>query len=54
MTRIRCAIVVALVLLLPLLTKVLRRGRSDGRPHDGSSSQEPELAILHSTHEGRL
>ena len=45
--------VVALVLLLPLILKLVGRGRADGGP-DGPASEDPELAILHSSHEGRL
>jgi putative tricarboxylic transport membrane protein len=47
-------VVVGLVLLLPLLVKVLRRSGPDGGPSGGAPGEEPELAVLHSTHEGRL
>ena len=47
-------VVFALVLLLPLLVKVLRRSRPDSGPSDGAPGEEPELAALHSAHEGRL
>ena len=40
--------------VLPLLVKLLRRSRPDGGPSDGAPGEEPELAVLHSTHEGRL
>jgi putative tricarboxylic transport membrane protein len=46
--------VVAIVLLLPLLVKLLRRGRPTGGLSGGSHGGEPELAALHSSHEGRL
>jgi putative tricarboxylic transport membrane protein len=38
---------IALVLLLPLIVKVLRRGRSHDGPQDGPPSDEPDFAVLH-------